>query len=803
MMCMKSTGDMYTSLNDVFTLKSHPHQTLKEHLEGVTQIALQIYDFDNTDQRLRDVLKKICMAHDFAKATTFFQDYLRYHELKEKGMVEEGNHQSFGNEKNHALLSAFFAYWWLPPEYKFIGFLIVKRHHGNIIDARDEVNLQDDIPNLKKQIDDIQINSRDEVERIYGFNLQDFFDFINEKNIKSLRKRFLYLEDHELSDLFELNYLYSLLLTADKMQLIKEVPVLPEQKPSFYVENYKNHLRQSILEKNPNLSKSDIFNAREMIFEEIKSELENINLEKESFFSINVPTGSGKTLLAYYSALKISENARKCFHHESHIIYALPYMSIIDQNYAELINIVKYNEKTSLEPKSSEILKHHSLSEIKYETEDLIYKNYDASFCFDNWQSKIITTTFVQLFNTIFKIGKNSISHRFHVLKNAVIILDEVQVIEEKYFPAVRLFMDVLARNYGVKFILVTATMPILMETHELVPNKKRYFKNLNRISIINHSDEEVTIEDFKKIVLDDIITMGDKSFLIVLNTIKCAKEVFLYLQENTNRKCIYLSTEIYPKARLEKISFIKNSSEKVVVVSTQLIEAGVDIDMDIVYRDFSPLDSINQTAGRANRNGGNETGLVKIYRLKDESKGIFFHSYIYPLFLTEITKKILDGRHEIHENEIFELNRTYSEEVIQKASFDVSDDICSYVKKLDLNKIRDSFELIKNDYGSSKDIFIEADEECTYAINKLIYLKKLAKKQGNSLEINGNIKNLLRTLNQYRISINKNAYNSIQSSLSEIEGFDLKYIPKKMGSIDLYSEEKGIISYNKSVEIF
>lgn len=795
--------NMSTSSDGSFSLRSHPHQTLKEHLEGVTQIALQIYDSNNTNQSLREIVRKICMAHDFAKSTSFFQDYLNYHELKEKTDFEKTDKRIFGNEKNHALLSAFFAYWWLPIEYKFIGFLIVKRHHGSVIDARDEVNLQNDYFNLKKQVDDIKNNHRNEVEKIYGFDLNDFFDFINEKNIRLLRKHFRDLDDVDISKIMEFNYLYSLLLTADKLQLIKEIPNISDQKPAFYVENYKNDLRDEILKKNPLLVGSEIFKMRDMMFRDVKKELENTDLKKESFFSINVPTGAGKTFLAYYSALYIAEKIKNDFHHDSRIIYALPYMSIIDQNYAELEKIISYNENGVNNLKSTEILKHHSFSEIKYESEDVVYKNYDARFCFENWQSRMITTTFVQLFNTIFKIGKNSTSHRFHTLKNSVIILDEVQIIEEKYFPIIKSFMATLANDYGVKFILVTATMPILIETHELIPNKKYYFQNLNRIKIYNNTHEEVTIDDFKNIVLNDISKNDDKSFLIVLNTIKSAKDVFLYLREKTHRKCIYLSTEIYPKARLEKIDFIKNASEKTIVISTQLIEAGVDIDMDIIYRDFSPLDSINQTSGRANRNGGNEIGLVKIYRLTDGPNGAYFHSYIYPTFLTEITRMILEDKYEISENEIFDLNESYSKEVIKKASFDISDDIFNYMKKLDLKKMRDSFELINSDYRFKEDIFIAADDEFNRIINELISVKKQIKKNGNSIERNTAIKNLVRILNQYKISLNKTTYDSIKDSLYEIEDFDLKYLPLKVGSLPVYSEEEGIISNNQSIEIF
>lgn len=172
----------------------------------------------------------------------------------------------------------------------------------------------------------------------------------------------------------------------------------------------------------------------------------------------------------------------------------------------------------------------------------------------------------------------------------------------KKYYKIISQFIEILSKEYNCYIILVTATMPIILDTIDLVEDKERYFRALNRIVIENHSETEVTLDEFKDIVLDDICENDDKSFLVVLNTVKSSKEVYNYIKENTDREIIYLSTEIYPKLRLEKIHKIKNSDKKYIVVSTQLIEAGVDIDMDIVYRDFAPLDSINQTSGRANR---------------------------------------------------------------------------------------------------------------------------------------------------------------------------------------------------------
>lgn len=743
----------FSSSNNGFTLKSHPHQLLKDHLEGVTSIATDIYETQKKGNEKREIIRKICMAHDFGKATSFFQQYLAYHEAKEKEIGEfRKKDQHFGPNKNHSLISSLFAYWWLPEEYKLFGYLSVKRHHGSVKDARDELSLMDDYNVIEEQIEDIKKFSQCELEKIYGLDLNDFFEYVTEDNIKKIktdfRKRWK-LNQFSIEDTLSFNYLYSLLLTADKMQLISESPKLPDQKPSWFVEKYKDHVRSNLLSQNAEIANSQIFRMRNEIFEEMKKELDIIDLKSEYFFSINVPTGSGKTFLAYYSALHLAEKLKTLYGLEGRVVYSLPYMSIIDQNYDELVNILKFNQNNEGEPKDTEILKHHSLSEIKYESDEKEYKNYDARFCYDNWQSKIITTTFVQLFNTVFKLGNNSIAHRFHRLTNSIIILDEIQAVDEKYYSIIRNFFELLAKEYNVRFIFVTATMPLLVGTHELVPSKKTYFENLNRIKLCIHINEDRSLDDFKNIVLEDIECQRNKSFLIVMNTIKSSKEIFEFIQKNTDRHCIYLTTEIYPKARLKKINLIKNSHEKLVVVSTQLIEAGVDIDLDVVYRDFSPLSSINQTAGRANRNGvDHEPSEVHVYRLKDENTGSYFYNYIYPAFLSDITLDIFGDEKVIQEKDIYSLNEAYAKKVIEKISHDTSEEMTGYVKNFDFKKLRDSFELIKKDYAFKKDIIIEADSECSQIIEKLRGLKKKEKEAKNPWKYNFEIKNLFRKLN-------------------------------------------------------
>lgn len=577
-------------MSSSYKLKSHPTQSLYDHITGVRDIALKTHKHHTIKPEIDDFIEVVCMCHDFGKGTTYFQRYLE--------------NDFRGIEKDHGPISAMFTYWMLPDKWKHLGFLIVKKHHGDINNASDECRIDEVSWDFKNQIKDILDNTIDELNQIYdkyleGKNIEAFLNWLeDESNLKSIKKEF-----------------------------------------------------------------------------------------------------------------------RK----------------------------KKYNI-------------------------------YDARFCFENWQSKIISTTFVQLLNTIFKIGKNSIVNRFHRLANSVIILDEVQAIDDKYYKIISEFISIMARQYNCYIILVTATMPMLLDTIDLIEDKEKYFRKLNRINIINNSESEITLDEFEDIVLEDIRENKDKSFLIVLNTVKSSKNIYKYLKENTDRDIIYLSTEIYPKLRLEKINKIKNRNKKYVVVSTQLIEAGVDIDMDIVYRDFSTLDSINQTAGRANRNGVGGKGIVKLYKIVDNDRRIC--NYIYPRYLLNATEEVLDGKYIIEEKDIYDCNKEYFLKVKNRLSNDTSDELLDLIPKLQFKKFRDKFELIENDEFRRVDIIVNADNITSSIIQQL--------ENDNEID-NIDLKNKFRILRQYTVSVSR-------KEMSEINDIDIiKYSIKYINKED-YSEKEGII---------
>jgi CRISPR-associated endonuclease/helicase Cas3 len=765
-----------------YKLKSHikegqnieDGQLLVDHLQSVSKIALETTRLHGVTGDIGPIIETICLCHDFGKASKYFQQYL------------EGKYN--GNLKDHGEISAYFAYYMLPEDWKLIGFMCVKRHHG---DMEPDVILFDYNKNKLLKIATSIEENIEELNIIYNKDISEFFIKIRDEDfLKSPMRNYRKSRNKwTVKDFIWLQYLWSLLLTADKTQLIRG-EAYKNRKDIFeeYVFNYKEETRNKLLRENPGIGNSLLFEMRNQIYRDVVENIEKADINSEHIFSINVPTGTGKTISAYAAAFKLMERVYK----ESNkkiiptIIYALPFTSVIDQNYDVLQDILV---SSNIETFESFILKHHSMTELSYRDDEAKeYKNYDARFCVENWQSTIITTTFIQLFNTIFQSGKNSIIHRFHKLAGSIIILDEIQAIDPKYYSIIEDVFDILCKEFNCYIITVTATKPLFLSGVELVGNNEKFFKGLERIQIQNYTAQPIYVEEFCTIVEDDIVGNNDKSFLIVANTVKSSLAIFNYINESKQiqaqgRNIRYLSTEIYPARRLEIIKEIKeNKDEKYILVSTQLIEAGVDIDFDIVYRDFSTIDSINQTAGRANRNGIKGKGLVKLYSLMNENHNDRkFAGYIYSDTLLDITERILTDKDIIEESDIFEINELYFGEVDKRKSGDLSEDLKRAICQFKFNEIRKRFKLIDDDFDK-EDIIINYNEETQKCLN--IIEEGICDYQA--------ILNAWRKLNSYKISVYKKDFSSIPcESVKGINVLDKEY----------YDENYGIIRTGTAVE--
>jgi CRISPR-associated endonuclease/helicase Cas3 len=353
-------------------------------------------------------------------------------------------------------------------------------------------------------------------------------------------------------------------------------------------------------------------------------------------------------------------------------------------------------------------------------SEDEEYEANKSLLLLEGWNSEIIVTTFSQLFNTLFS-NRNKQLRKFNKLANAIIILDEVQAVPHQYWRLIHDSLKLLCDKFNSYVVFITATQPIIFEEakgeiKEIALNKEDYFKGLDRIELIPKIEKALTLDEFKALLRSDLIDKSNKDFLIVLNTINSARDIFDFVRslELENTKMFYLSTNVIPKERLERIRQIKekNASLRIrkVIISTQLIEAGVDIDTDIVYRDFAPLDSINQVSGRCNRNSAKEEkGSVSIFILKDDRKE--FYKYIYDPFLVSKTLDIL--RHiqrPIKESEFLELNNRYFKAVKRGMGEQESKENLECIAGLAFKDLSENFKLIEEDYAKV-DIFVELDD--------------------------------------------------------------------------------------------
>lgn len=749
-------------------LKSHPDQELKDHLLGVWQLAKQFWGNKQVlpwDSRLlTDLMAIVSLTHDFAKATRYFQNYITSPDLgKKKG----------GPRESHALLSAVVGYSIAKsylkddPDNKKLSlmvFMAIKRHHGNLHDVADEFAVFGDKEQelLLKQIESIDFSLLKETWQsinpelplttglgslLTQVRLKEWVCTFKEE-LRQVRRAwfkggsndFLLKVDQlripnatdqqsQLEDYFRFLFLYSLLLDADKNQVgVRDYRLPAVQLPANLVDIFKKKQEWKVRGINA---------LREEAYQEIAGNLDLA--EKGNIFSITLPTGLGKTLAAYNFALKLREKRIQERGTAPKIIYALPFLTVIDQNYQILAEILENQHLVG----HHILTKHHHLTDPVYNVRtdndgEINYSANAAKLLIEGWSSEIVVTTFIQLFETL--IGwRNSALRKFHRLAHAIIILDEIQALPIKYWPLAQQMLEFLAEQTHTDIVLVTATQPKIFseasKVTELVQPQK-YFNQMGRVRLeINL--ERRTIEEFVESDLrEQLYANSEKSFLFILNTVSSAKELYRQLKNLTSEPIAFLSTGVVMKERKKRINDIRNKEYRF-VVSTQLVEAGVDIDFDIVYRDLAPMDSINQAAGRCNRHGlGN--GIVRIIFLAGSDRGRSYAHMIYDDVAVDITRQILKNRQEVDEKEFLNLIDLYFTQAKSKMLMNESHQILQAAQRLcfftaDETKTSVSnFQLIK-EKGRRENVFVELDQEAKEVwaqYEKIIQMKDFYEKQ-------------------------------------------------------------------------
>lgn len=368
--------------------------------------------------------------------------------------------------------------------------------------------------------------------------------------------------------------------------------------------------------------------------------------------------------------------------------------------------------------------------------------------------------------------------------------MDEVQAIDIKYYPLIDFIFNMATKYLDVKIIMMTATKPaILNGAVELLDECEKYFKMFNRTILIPKLNS-ITIESFLSEFKSNI---KEKSYLIVCNTINQSLEIYNGLKD-LDRDIYYLSTNLVPKHRKQRIDEINRrlkNGDKLILVSTQVVEAGVDFDFDVVIRDLAPLDSIIQCAGRCNRNGLKEIGEVHIYKMVNE-EGNLFSKYVYGLSSVNITKEILEGHEKIQESEYYNLINIYFEKVIANKEKDTSKGFIDSIKKLIYTEDKyaiSRFSLIQNNLGYI-DVFIEVDDDATKILEeylKVLSIKEFERRREEYLKIKNE-------LNKYFISVPDKLFKKFTKTQNN-KGI---FVLPRIAIDDYYDFNTGIIREDK-----
>ncbi len=338
---------------------------------------------------------------------------------------------------------------------------------------------------------------------------------------------------------------------------------------------------------------------------EILSQARQAAQHEPGVFTMTVPTGGGKTLSSLAFALE-----HAALHNKSRIIYVIPYTSIIEQTAGIFRDLFA--------PLGDILVEHHSNTD----ADQFDKENNWSRLATENWDAPLIVTTTVQLFESLYA-ARTSRCRKLHNLVNSVIVIDETQLLPVEHLAPIRHAIDLLQQHYGVSFVLSTATPTGLsgqtdpfgkqllqgIDCKEMIKNSAQYYADLRRVNIElpESFDQPLAWETISDQLLDH------DSVLCVVNKRQDAQVLFELMPKGT----FHLSGLMCAEHRSQVIKNIRTRlkiGEPTRVISTQLIEAGVDLDFPVVFRAMAGLDSIVQAAGRCNREGKLQRGKVVVF---------------------------------------------------------------------------------------------------------------------------------------------------------------------------------------------
>lgn len=650
---------------------------LRIHTLGVRDNAIARYHSGIqfpffSSEVILNLLDQLVRLHDLGKYTKYFQGYL----------LNKGYTSDQKALKSHARLGAISLYnqYQYDPVLAYIAYFIVLCHHRNLFSPNDTVNDRlttiSERSALAEQFEQQVATIVPYIEQIEGElrlpKLWASLQFPDGKNLQKWLNRWINKQSN-IQHYFLINFLFSLLIEADKLDA-SDTSLIPQRHiPPNIVEGYLANNKSANNPQN---------NLRNHVRKVVVKHLEREDILNQKLFLFTAPTGIGKTLTALDFALRL----RARLPHRPQIIVSLPFINIIEQTLTEYQKVLPEND--------AYILAHYQFSDIFgpfRDNNDSEEKNYDnRRMELDTWQGDVIVTSFVQLLQTMIT-NRNRLLLKFNHLAGAIVIMDEVQSIRLEQVPLIGAVIYCMSKYLNTRFILMTATKPLIFEladrhillpflqesvsdkVYSLLPKAPEIFRLFSRTKIVCLLDKKVADEtDF--LSLFQQYWSDDKSCLIVCNKVNRSLSFFESISKiahSSKNPVYYLSTNVLPILRKSVIEEIKSHLEgdliKPILIATQVVEAGVDLDFDMGFRDLGPIDSIVQVAGRINRENNENKRFSPLYIFDTGDC-----QQIYGMVTEAQARKALRND-TITEPDYFELVETYFLNISNQSAYDKS----------------------------------------------------------------------------------------------------------------------------------
>ena len=736
-------------------IKDNRKETLQEHTELANKYFKKIIEYKNLKpffERIKNILNlenqeeelyykmidDVVNFHDFGKVNSQFQiDKMLNEEILK---MEDKYNISGVLGSDHSLLSAsmFIAYYFgkitdlieivetkkivILFEILFALSYVISKHHGNLDSFEEYIEKlsRNNDENILKELKNISVSNGGILLQAFleKETITIFFNFI--ETYISERKKKENISSQEAMSIFVFTkMMFSLLVASDYystnefMQEMKYEDFGNMGNIDTIKKEYENsEIIKSIRDKEKNgiPNDEDINNFRTKIFLEAEKNLEK-NKENNIFF-LEAPTGSGKSNTALNLSLKLLNEDRK------KIFYVYPFNTLVEQNMNTLKNIFGNNEEaiknitvvnsiTALTNKDSRDIPIEEYSDILMDRQFLNYP--------------FIVTTHVGIFNTLIGNAKEDCMP-FYQLTNSVIVFDEIQAYKNTIWTEIIKILNSYAKLLNIKIIIMSATLPnlsYLLDEEEknniskLIENRDEYFNNTifkNRVEV-NYdllSEQKIEYEELLQHIIEN--SLNSQKILIEFISKNDAKKFYELCENNedlnVNHEILILTGEDNKARRNSIIKKINSKDKRVILISTQLIEAGVDIDVDVGYKNISGLDNEEQFLGRINRSC-KKSGKAYFFYLTDAKK-VYKNSIIIEnklnLFSDEMKDVLENKNFDVFYSKVLEILKRKAKEKINNDNFET----IIFNKKFRLLKER--MQLIE-----------EQDDKKTYFFNRTL----------------------------------------------------------------------------------